>query len=128
MSAPLDPAPATDPTARHDGSPRKTASAAGGDPDAVIGFLDDVEQAGSDSHGFMSFRDGAVAAEGWRWPYAAHRPRNSHSVAKSFTASAIGSAVREGLSRSDAPVIGFFPEFAEEARQPGSEAMTVEHS
>ena len=32
----------------------------------------------------MLFRDGAVAAEGWRWPYAAHRPRNLHSVAKSF--------------------------------------------
>ncbi|WP_241075718.1 serine hydrolase domain-containing protein [Achromobacter insuavis] len=128
MSAPLDAvSPAQDSKARHDGLCRKTASAAGVDPDAVIGFLDDVEQAGLDLHGFMLFRDGAVAAEGWRWPYAAHRPRNLHSVAKSFTASAIGLAVQEGLLRLDAPVIGFFPEFAEEARQPGLEAMTVEH-
>ena len=54
MSAPLDAvSPAHDSKARHDGLCRKTASAAGVDPDAVIGFLDDVEQAGLDLHGFM---------------------------------------------------------------------------
>ena len=97
--------------ARHDdGLTRAAPSVVGVDADAIGAFLDDVESAGLDLHSFMLYRDGYVVAEAWRWPYRADRPRILHSVAKSFTACAIGLALEDCLFRLDDKVVDFFPE------------------
>jgi CubicO group peptidase (beta-lactamase class C family) len=93
-----------------DGLTRAAPSLAGLDADAVVGFLNDVEAAGLDLHAFMLHVDGRVVAEAWRWPYRADRPRNLHSVAKSFTACAIGLALEEGRFHLHDKVVSFLPE------------------
>ncbi len=93
-----------------DGLPRATPSAMGVDADAVIAFLDEVEAADLELHSFMLWRNGHVVAEAWRWPYRPERPRILHSVAKSFTACAIGLALEDGLFRLDDKVVSFFPD------------------
>lgn len=92
-----------------DGLLRAAPSTVGIDADQVIVFLDQLESAGLDVHSFMLHRHGRVVAEGWRWPYRADRLRVLHSVAKSFTACAIGLTIEEGLLALCDKVVSFFP-------------------
>lgn len=107
-----------------DGLPRAAPSAQDVDADAVAAWLDDVAAAGLDLHAFMLYRHGHVVAEAWRWPYRADRPRNLHSVAKSFTACAVGLALEEGHFRLDDRVVAFFREAPVDPADPLA-AMTV---
>ncbi|CAM4248861.1 Serine hydrolase [Bordetella tumbae] len=93
-----------------DGLLRAAPSSVGVDSDQIIIFLDQLESAGLDVHSFMLHRHGKVVAEGWRWPYRADRLRVLHSVAKSFTACAIGLAIDEGLLSLSDQVVSFFPD------------------
>jgi len=111
----------------NDGLPRASASTVGVDPDRVIAFLDDIETAGLELHGLMLHRNGHVATEGWSWPYDPARPRVLHSVAKSFTACAIGLAIDEGLLKLEDKVISFFPDHLPSVADPKLGNMTVEH-
>ncbi|MGY2338117.1 serine hydrolase domain-containing protein [Pseudomonas sp. SDO5532_S415] len=111
----------------HDGLHRSTASEAGIAPDRIIAFLDEVESAGLDLHGLILHRHGKVAVEGWKWPYTPDRPRVLHSVAKSFTACAIGFLHDEGLLHLSDTVISFFPEHLPAHVDPRLPSMTVEH-
>lgn len=92
--------------------PRQTPESLGIDPAALLRFLDAVEQEGLELHGFMLMRHGVVAAEGWWDPYGPRRPHELFSLSKSFTSTAVGFAVSEGLLTVDDPVIRFFPEYA----------------
>lgn len=89
---------------------RASPSMAGVDGDAIIAFLDEVEAADLELHSMMLWRNGRVVAEAWRWPYRPDRPRILHSVAKSFTASAIGLALADNLFQLDEKVVAFFPD------------------
>ncbi len=48
--------------------------------------------------------------EGWWAPYAPERPHVLYSMSKSFTSSAVGLAVAEGLRTVDDRVLSFFPD------------------
>jgi CubicO group peptidase (beta-lactamase class C family) len=87
-----------------------TPTAQGASSREIAGFLDDIEQAGIELHALLVWRDGAIVAQGYRWPYAADRPRILHSVAKSFTACAIGLLIEEGRLSIHDRVAQFFPE------------------
>lgn len=91
-----------------------------------MGFIDDVEAAGLELHNLMLWRDGAVVAEGWHWPYSGDRLRMTHSMTKSVTACAIGMLVDAGRLTLDQKVAPLFPEIAID---PDSRAgrMTVEN-
>jgi len=117
--------PPKTPARRDDGLRRAPPSAHGVDGRGVAAFLDAVEAAGLDLHSLMLHRGGAVVAEAWKWPYGPDRPRVMHSVAKSWTASAIGLAIADGRIRLDDRVIDFFPE-AQPTAGAGLAAMTVE--
>lgn len=109
-----------------DGFVRAAPSEVGIDGDQVAVFLDKLEEAGLELHSFMLHRQGKVAAEGWRWPYRSDRLRVLHSVAKSFTACAIGLAIEEGrLSLAD-KVVSFFPDDVPADASDWLQAMTVE--
>ena len=79
---------------------------------AVLEFIRAVEQHTHplDSvQGFMLLRHGNVAAEGWWRPYGPQSPHSLYSLSKSFTATAIGLAVQEGLLTVHDRVLKFFP-------------------
>jgi CubicO group peptidase (beta-lactamase class C family) len=109
-----------------DGLPRSSPSQAGIAADHVVAFLDEVEAAGLDLHSLMIFRHGKVAVEAWRWPYRADRTRILHSVAKSFTACAVGLALEDRLFRLYDRVVTFFPEFLPPVVSPWLAEMTID--
>ena len=93
----------------------------------VDAFLDDAASAGLDIHGLMLHRAGRVAAEGWRWPYRADRPRIMHSATKSVMACAIGMALEEGRFQLQDRVVAFFPELLPGVIDQKLASMTVEN-
>jgi CubicO group peptidase (beta-lactamase class C family) len=77
--------------------------------------------------GFTLLRHGNVAAEGWWAPYGPHFPHPLFSLSKSFTSTAIGLAVQEGLLTVDDPVLKFFPDEAPPNPSQNLQAMRVRH-
>lgn len=75
----------------------------------------------------MLVRHGAVIAEGWWQPYSADQPHLLYSLSKSFTSTALGIAVAEGLVDLDAPVLAYFPELDGEVTDPGCRSILVRH-
>ena len=110
-----------------DGLKRGEPREAGINAAIVEAFLDDAAAIDLDIHGLMLHRAGLVAAEGWRWPYRADRPRIMHSATKSVLACAIGMALEEGRFRLQDKVISFFPELITGSIDAKLASMTVEH-
>ena len=95
--------------------PRTTPSALDIDARGVLAFVDALESTpGVEPHSLMLLRHGQVVAEGWWQPYAADRVHLLYSLSKSFTAAAVGIAVREGLIDLDATALSYFPELDDE--------------
>lgn len=89
--------------------PRATPESLGISPRGVLAFLDSLAEAGMEIHGFMLLRRGQVAAEGWWAPYAPALPHTLYSMSKSFTSTAVGFAVAEGLLSVEDKVVSHFP-------------------
>ncbi len=97
---------------------------------AVLDFVQAIEQ---HTHpmdavqGFMFLRHGNVAAEGWWLPYGPQNPHSLYSLSKSFTSTAIGLAVHEGLLTVEDPVLKFFSDDAPSNPSENLKAMRVRH-
>ena len=90
-----------------------TPEAEGISSQAILDFVEALDQEMPDQiHSLMLRRHGKVLARGWWAPYDADAPHMLYSLSKSFTSTAIGIAVDEGLVSLDDPVISFFPEDA----------------
>jgi CubicO group peptidase (beta-lactamase class C family) len=109
-----------------DGLPRARPAEVGIDARLLESFLDAMAADGIDLHSLVLHRKGHVAAEMYWWPYGPERPRVMHSVAKSFTACAIGMALEENRFALSDKVVGFFPEYAPANPGESLAAMTVE--
>lgn len=107
--------------------PRSTPEAQGIPAAAVQNFVDAANESIHDIHSLMIVRHGAVIAEGWWSPFEEARNHVLFSLSKSFTSSAIGLAVSEGLLTVDDPVIGFFPDDLPETISDNLAVMTVHH-
>jgi CubicO group peptidase (beta-lactamase class C family) len=107
--------------------PRTTPESVGISPEAIIAFLDDVDQKVGGLHSFMLLRHGKVAAEGWWAPYAPNLTHMLYSLSKSFTSTAVGMAIREGWLTVDDKVLSFFPSDAPSSPDPNLAAMRVRH-
>ncbi|MET0885326.1 MAG: serine hydrolase domain-containing protein, partial [Mycetocola sp.] len=95
----------------HRSLPRSTPSAHAVDARSITAFIDAVESAPNiEPHSLMLLRHGDVIAEGWWAPYTAEGTHLLYSLSKSFTSSAIGLAVSEGLLSLDDTVLSHFPE------------------
>lgn len=91
--------------------PRSTPAAEGVDPEALrrlVAGLDALE----DVHSVMVVRHGRVITEAWWQPHTADRPHVMFSVSKSFTSTAVGIAVHEGLLTLDDRVVDLLPDDA----------------
>lgn len=75
----------------------------------------------------MLLRHGRVAAGGWWAPYGPEHPHILNSLSKSFTSTAIGLAVDEGLLTPNDKVIDYFPEEAGRAEGPYWESLLIRH-
>ncbi|MFI9567705.1 serine hydrolase domain-containing protein [Streptomyces rishiriensis] len=108
--------------------PSSTPSAEGVDSLGVLAFLDAVESAELvEPHSLMILRHGRVVASGWWEPYTSDRLHLLYSLSKSFTATAAGFALAEGLIGLDDPVVSYFPELDAEITDPRSRAVLVRH-
>jgi len=107
--------------------PRSRPEALGIPGAAILDFLDEVQAKGIELHSFMLLRRGQVAAEGWWGPYAPELPHMLFSLSKSFTSTAIGLAVHEGLLSLEDKVVTFFPDDLPEEVSPNLAAMNIRH-
>lgn len=108
--------------------PRSTPSQQGVDARGVTAFLDAAQaEPGVELHSLMVLRHGSVVAEGWWSPYGPQLPHLLYSVSKSFTATALGIAVAEGLVDLDATVLSYVPELDAEVTDARSRATLVRH-
>lgn len=92
--------------------PRSTPEAQGVDVMGLGEFVEAANHQLDSLHSFMLVRHGRVVAEGWWAPYDASTRHELYSLSKSFTSTAVGMAVAEGLFSLDDPVLKFFPEDA----------------
>lgn len=92
---------------------------------SILNFIDAVEQAELELHSLILKRHGNIVAQGWWAPYAPEQPHMLFSLSKSFTSTAIGIGVDEGLLAVDDRVVGFFPDALPEAVSDNLAAMTV---
>lgn len=91
--------------------PRSTPLAEGVEPAAVRRLIDSLDRI-EDVHSVLVLRHGRVIAEaGWH-PHTADRPHEMFSVSKSFTSTAVGIAVHEGLLTVDDAVLDLLPDDA----------------
>ena len=90
--------------------PTSTPEARGISSQAILDFIQAAEDQANALHSFMLLRHGHVVGRGWWEPYHADRPHMLYSLSKSFTSTAIGLAVAEGLLSLNDTVISFFPD------------------
>jgi CubicO group peptidase (beta-lactamase class C family) len=82
---------------------------------------------GNELHSVMILRHGEVLAEGWWAPYRSEAVHRLYSLSKSFTSTAVGLAIDEGLVGLDDLVIEFFPDCLPEAVDDQLAALRVRH-
>lgn len=90
--------------------PRALPFEMGVNPKAILELINKFEEQQLGMHSFMLLRHNNVIAEGWWNPM---KPTYNHmlfSLSKSFTSTAIGFAVQEGLLTTEDYVLSFFPE------------------
>ena len=108
--------------------PRSAPADQNVDPAAILSFLDAVDaRPDVEMHSLMVLRHGTVVAEGWWSPYTRERPHLLYSLSKSFTSTAAGFAVAEGLLDLDDTVLSHFPELDADMTDPRSRSMLVRH-
>jgi CubicO group peptidase (beta-lactamase class C family) len=75
----------------------------------------------------MFLRHGKVIAEGWWEPYSPDLRHTLYSTSKSFTSTALGLAVSEGLLSVEDKVISFFPDQLPDTVSAALKAMSVKN-
>ncbi len=95
------------------------------DPAAIAAFEAAFAADSLDIHSIMVLQHGKVVAEKWFGQGAPDTPHIMNSVSKSFTATAVGFAVAEGLVSLDDTVVSFFPDKVPAEHSPNLEKITV---
>lgn len=112
--------------------PRSTPEELGISSKGIIDFIEAFENKTADRglmemHSFMLLRHGQVAAEGWWAPHSPDYRHSLYSLSKSFTSTAVGFAVTEGLISVDDFVISYFPEDLPSEVNDNLAAMRIRH-
>ena len=107
--------------------PRTNPGEVGIPAGAVEGLLDELASRSLELHSLMVVRHGRVAAEGWWAPYTPDRVHLLYSLSKSFTSSAVGFSVAEGLFGLHDRVIDLLPDRVPADVDPRVAALTVHH-
>lgn len=118
---------AESPVKFEDGLIRSTPEEQGVPSETIARFFRSVEEKGYDVHGLMMIRHGKVIAEHWWEPYAPQFQHAMYSATKTFTGTAVGFAVQEGLLDIEDKVISFFPDLLPDTISPQLASLTVNH-
>ncbi|MFO0012125.1 MAG: serine hydrolase domain-containing protein [Planctomycetota bacterium] len=105
--------------------PRSSPESQGVSSAQILRFLKTADQRIQSMHSFMMLRNGNVVAEAWWSPESAEKPHVLWSLSKSFTSTAVGLAVADGLMHLDDPVLKHFPESQPENPSPELQGMRV---
>lgn len=95
------------------------------DPGAIAAYEKAFEAADIEIHSIMVLHHGRVVAEKWWNGAGPEAPHILNSVSKSFTATAVGFGIAEGLISLDDKVVSFFPDKVPADHSPNLEAMTI---
>ncbi|MDB5158968.1 MAG: beta-lactamase [Mucilaginibacter sp.] len=93
----------------------------------ILAFINAAEKNNLQLHSLMIVRNGKIVTQGWWDPYKPDLKHVLHSLSKSFTSTAIGFAVSEGLLSVEDKVIKFFPDDVPSIPDPHLEEMQVKH-
>ena len=104
---------------------RSTPELQGVRSEAILAFLDGLAATPARIHSVMLLRHGRVIAEAWWRPFGPERKRYLYSLSKSFTSTAVGFAVQDGLLALDDRVVSFFPDNLPETVSDNLAAMRV---
>ncbi|MBQ8766475.1 MAG: serine hydrolase [Clostridia bacterium] len=88
-------------------------------------FLVDALEKGYEYHSLMVIRHGKVAVEWYNEPYNKETPQAVYSISKSFTGTAIGFAISEGLISLDTKLIDLFPDYPPKKPDERFEKLTI---
>ncbi len=92
----------------------------------IAAFLKAVEAAPDiELHSVMMVRHGQVFAEAWWAPYRPDEVHLLYSLSKSFSSTAAGFAAADGLLSLTDTVVSHFPDLADVADHPWTQAITV---
>ncbi len=97
------------------------------DSTAIAEFQRRTQELKAPHQGYMIWKDGKLAASSIASPYRITDKRHVYSVSKSWTATAIGIAVYEGLLSVEDTVISFFPELLPDVVSENLAKMKVKH-
>jgi len=107
--------------------PRSTPEKQGVSSAGIGKFMQAIKNSGQEFHSLMILRNGHVVTEAWWEPYSSEHRMQLYSLSKSFTGTAIGLAVGEGLLSVDDPVIKFFPEYVPAQVSDNLAALKIRH-
>lgn len=107
--------------------PRSTPEMQGISSAGINRFLEAIKESKQEFHSLMILRHGNVVAEGWWGPYYSEHRQQLYSLSKSFTGTAIGLAVTEGLLTVDDPIIKFFPDLLPNEISENLVALKIKH-
>ena len=111
-----------------DALPRSSPAAEGVDARGVLALVDALDARPTvEPHGLTVLRHGREVASGHWGPYRRDAPRLLYSLSKSFTSTAVGFAVAEGLLGLDDLVLDHFPEYADDAADDRVRSWRVRH-
>ena len=99
----------------------------GVDSRGIIRFLDDMKAQGMHMHKLMILRHGKVIAKTDFAPWSNDDLHMLFSLTKSFTSTAVGFAVQDGLLRVEDRLVDFFPELLPSAPCENMQKITVKH-
>ncbi|MBE6611542.1 MAG: serine hydrolase [Ruminococcaceae bacterium] len=97
------------------------------DSAAIAEFEARIRKESCGHQGYMLWRRGKLVASSIASPYRVTDKRHVYSISKSWTSTAIGIAVDEGLLSVEDSVISFFPELLPETVSDNLAAMKVKH-
>ena len=95
--------------------------------EGILRFFDDMEEKRLHMHAVMILRHGRVIAEASYAPWSKDKLHMLFSLSKSFTSTAVGFAVQDGLLRVSDRLVDFFPEYLPAEPCENMRKMTIKH-
>ena len=95
--------------------------------EGILRFFDDMEEKRLHMHAVMILRHGRVIAEASYAPWSKDKLHMLFSLSKSFTSTAVGFAVQDGLLRVSDRLVDFFPEYLQAEPCENMRKMTIKH-
>jgi CubicO group peptidase (beta-lactamase class C family) len=106
---------------------KSTAERQGISSASILDFITKAEAGKLGLHSLMVIRNGNIVAEGWWDPYKPDLKHVMNSLSKSFTSTAIGFAISEGLLSVEDKVTKFFPDDIPANPSPYLNDMRIKH-